>query len=152
MQVLESQPNLGTDDRIDGIEVISDSEAYESDASNPKPEDDYDISIAIRKVVRKCNQHPLYPLSLCLMQSYLTVKSFLNHLNTITIPKIVFEALGNKEWKETMRVEIKALEKNKTQELVKLPKEKKTMGCRWVFTMKYKANGSIKWFKARLVA
>lgn len=125
MQVLESQPNLGTDDRIDGIEVISDSEAYESDVSNPKPEDDYDISIAIRKVVRKCNQHPLYPLSLCLMQSYLTIKSFLNHLNTITIPKIVFEASGNKEWKETMRVEIKALEKNKTQELVKLPKEKK---------------------------
>lgn len=125
MQVLESQPNLGTDDRIDGIEVISDSEAYESDVSNPKPEDDYDISIAIRKVVRKCNQHPLYPLSLCLMQSYLTVKSFLTHLNTITIPKIVFEASGNKEWKETMRVEIKALEKNKTQELVKLPKEKK---------------------------
>lgn len=99
MQVLESQPNLGTNDRIDGIEVISDSEAYESDVSNPKPEDDYDISIAIRKVVRKCNQHPLYPLSLCLMQSYLTIKSFLNHLNTITIPKIVFEASGNKEWK-----------------------------------------------------
>lgn len=48
------------------------------------------------------------------MQSYLTVKSFLTHLNTITIPKIVFEASGNKEWKETMRVEIKALEKNKT--------------------------------------
>ena len=37
--------------------------------------------------------------------------------------------------------------------MVKLPKEKKKLvGCRWVFVVKYKADGSLEQFKARLVA
>ena len=33
-------------------------------------------------------------------------KSFLTHLNTITIPKTIFEASRIKEWKEAMKVEM----------------------------------------------
>ena len=33
-------------------------------------------------------------------------KSFLIHLNTITIPKTIFEASRIKEWKEAMKVEM----------------------------------------------
>ena len=32
------------------------------------------------------------------------------------------------------------------------PRGKKTVGCKWVFTIKYNADGSIEWYKARLVA
>ena len=56
-------------------------------------------------------------------------KSFLIHLNTITIPKTVSEALGSKEWKEAMKVEMDALEKNNTWDLVELPQGKKLVGC-----------------------
>ena len=49
-------------------------------------------------------------------------------------------------------MEMAALEKNATWELVPLPKGKKTVGYRWVFTIKHKANGSVEKFKARLVA
>ncbi|CAL8994835.1 unnamed protein product [Prunus brigantina] len=49
-------------------------------------------------------------------------------------------------------VEMEALNKNATWELVPLPKGKKAVGCRWVFTLKHKANGSIDRYKARLVA
>ena len=45
-----------------------------------------------------------------------------------------------------------ALEKNATWELVPLPNGKKTVGCRWVFTVKHKADGTIERYKARLVA
>jgi hypothetical protein len=38
-----------------------------------------------------------------------------------------------------------ALHKNKNWDLVKLPNEKKVVGCKWVFTIKHKANGSILW-------
>ena len=48
--------------------------------------------------------------------------------------------------------EKKALHKNHTWELVKLPLRKKTVGCRWIFTVKHNTNGSIERYKARLVA
>lgn len=47
---------------------------------------------------------------------------------------------------------MRALERNKTWELVDLSKEKKLVGCKWVFTVKYKSNGFVKRYKARLVA
>ena len=33
-----------------------------------------------------------------------------------------------------------------------LPRERKTIGCKWVFTTKYKLNGSLERYKTRLVA
>ncbi|WJX71430.1 hypothetical protein P8452_55426 [Trifolium repens] len=47
---------------------------------------------------------------------------------------------------------MKALEKNKTWSIMTLPDGKKTVGCKWVFTVKYNSDGSIERYKARLVA
>ncbi|CAL2241680.1 unnamed protein product [Prunus armeniaca] len=55
-------------------------------------------------------------------------------------------------WTNAINVEMDALNKNKTWDLVPLPQGKKAVGCRWVFTLKYKADGSIDRYKARLVA
>ena len=43
-----------------------------------------------------------------------------------------------------MRVEIDALEKNKSWEFMDLPKVKSLIGCKWVFSVKYKAGGLLK--------
>jgi hypothetical protein len=51
-----------------------------------------------------------------------------------------------------MHEEMEALHKNKTWDLVKLPNGKKVVGCKWVFTIKHKADGSVEPYKARLVA
>ena len=51
-----------------------------------------------------------------------------------------------------MNEEMKSLQKNSTWKVVELPKGKKPVGCRWVFTIKYKADGTIEQFKTRLVA
>nr|GEZ30356.1 retrovirus-related Pol polyprotein from transposon TNT 1-94 [Tanacetum cinerariifolium] len=51
-----------------------------------------------------------------------------------------------------MEDEMRALEKNKTWETCVLPLGKKTVGCRWVFTIKYNPDGTIERYKARLVA
>lgn len=50
-----------------------------------------------------------------------------------------------------MKEEMRALKRNKTWELVDLSKGKKLVGCRWVFTVKYKFDGSVERHKARLV-
>ena len=51
-----------------------------------------------------------------------------------------------------MDVEMEALNKNKTWELATLPIGKKLVGCKWVYTIKYRADGTIERYKARLVA
>lgn len=42
---------------------------------------------------------------------------------------------------------IRELEKYETWELVKLPKGKYHVGCKWDFTMKHKPNGMVDRFK-----
>ena len=48
--------------------------------------------------------------------------------------------------------EIKALEANNTWSLVSLPIDKHCIGCKWVYNLKYKPNGTMDKYKARLVA
>jgi len=50
-----------------------------------------------------------------------------------------------------MDKEIQALIENNTWEVVTLPTGKKPIDCRWVYRVKYKADGSIERLKARLV-
>ena len=51
-----------------------------------------------------------------------------------------------------MDAEIKALEANNIWTITSLPLGKKPIGCKWVYRVKYKSNGSIERYKARLVA
>ncbi|RWR77058.1 Retrovirus-related Pol polyprotein from transposon TNT 1-94 [Cinnamomum micranthum f. kanehirae] len=57
------------------------------------------------------------------------------------------------EWQAAMDEEMKSLHKNDTWELVQLPKGKKAIVCKWLYTMKEGSpgNDSIR-YKARLVA
>ena len=45
-----------------------------------------------------------------------------------------------------------ALLENETWELKPLPQDKHAVGCRWVFIGKYLSDGSLEWYKARLIA
>ncbi|CAL2258046.1 unnamed protein product [Prunus armeniaca] len=47
---------------------------------------------------------------------------------------------------------MKALEKNQTWTLETIPQEKRTVRCRWVFTIRHNVDGSIERYKARFVA
>lgn len=76
----------------------------------------------------------------------------MSNISSVSIPNHFQDALATSEWKLIMIEEMKALRKNGTWELTKLPKGKLLVGCKWVYTMKHKANGSIECYKARLVA
>jgi hypothetical protein len=51
-----------------------------------------------------------------------------------------------------MDEEMVALDANVTWELVALPKDKKTIGCKWVYKVKHNADGYVNIYKIRLVA
>jgi len=51
-----------------------------------------------------------------------------------------------------MRKELEALEQNHTWTLEHLPVDKRVIGCKWVYKIKFNSDGSIERYKARLVA
>ncbi|WKA09424.1 hypothetical protein VitviT2T_027072 [Vitis vinifera] len=70
-------------------------------------------------------------------------KSFVNQLSTVAIPNSVQEALADPRWKAAINEEMKSLQKNETWELVECPLGKKSVGCRWIYTVKYKTDAKI---------
>ncbi|GKB80093.1 retrovirus-related pol polyprotein from transposon TNT 1-94 [Tanacetum coccineum] len=66
-------------------------------------------------------------------------------------PVTYYEAMKDTRWRSAMDSELEALEQNKTWTIEKLPPHKKALGCKWVYKIKYKSDGTIERFKARLV-
>ncbi|RVW84320.1 Copia protein [Vitis vinifera] len=113
--------------------------------------DDSTLPIALRKGVRRCTDHPIgnYVTYEGLSPSY---RAFAISLDDTQVPNTIQEALKISEWKKAVQDEIDALEKNGTWTITDLPVGKRPVGCKWIFTIKYKADGSVEKFKARLVA
>ncbi|GAU20755.1 hypothetical protein TSUD_239490 [Trifolium subterraneum] len=95
-----------------------------------------------------------FPLSSSISYNHLSPahKHYICNLSTLTEPPTYEEAMCDEHWKNTVNVELSALLKNKTWDLVKLPLHKKAIGCKWVFKLKLHADGTIERHKARLVA
>ncbi|GKE52262.1 ribonuclease H-like domain-containing protein [Tanacetum coccineum] len=55
-------------------------------------------------------------------------------------------------WIDAMNQEMSALLRNGTWEIVDLPKDRKSIGSKWIYKIKYQSSGEINRFKARLVA
>ena len=51
-----------------------------------------------------------------------------------------------------MNEELNALHKNHIWDIVDLPPSQSVVGCKWVYKIKTKADGSIERYKARLIA
>jgi hypothetical protein len=67
-------------------------------------------------------------------------------------PQFYHQVVQHQHWRKAMSDEIHALEENNTWFLTDLPSHKKTIGRRWVYKIKFKADGSIERYKTRLVA
>ncbi len=59
--------------------------------------------------------------------------------------------IGNPKWDNAVDEEMVALDATATWELIALLKDKKAIGCKWVYKVKHNANGSVKKYKTRLI-
>lgn len=109
------------------------------------------MPIAWRKGVRTCTQHPIGNF-ISYEKLSPTFRAFTSSITDIQIPQNIQEALKIPKWKAAVNEEIQALEKNHTWEITDLPRDKKPVGCKWIFTVKYKVDGNVDRYKARLVA
>ncbi|KAL5733172.1 hypothetical protein ACOSP7_032514 [Xanthoceras sorbifolium] len=73
-------------------------------------------------------------------------------LATLYEPHTYREALTDPLWQQAMNEELDALHKNHTWDIVDLPPGQSVVGCRWVYKIKTKADGSIERYEARLIA
>ncbi|RVX21560.1 Retrovirus-related Pol polyprotein from transposon TNT 1-94 [Vitis vinifera] len=109
------------------------------------------MPIAWRKGVRSCTQHPIGNF-ISYDKLSPTFRAFTSSITEIQVPQNIHEAFKYPKWKAAVDEEVRALEKNGTWEITDLPRGKKPVGCKWIFTVKYKADGNVDRYKARLVA
>uniref|UniRef100_A0A2N9G4E2 Integrase catalytic domain-containing protein n=1 Tax=Fagus sylvatica TaxID=28930 RepID=A0A2N9G4E2_FAGSY len=67
-------------------------------------------------------------------------------------PHTYREASTNPLWQQAMADELDALHKTHTWDMTTLPPGKSAVGCKWVYKIKTRADGSMERYKARLVA
>ena len=72
----------------------------------------------------------------------LNYKKFSLAISSIYEPKTFQEAVVHDCWRQTIEAKLSALENNATWSLSSLPHGKKTIGCKWIFKVKFKPNGS----------
>lgn len=77
-------------------------------------------------------------------------RDFLVFVNAEIEPTQYTDAMSHPKWRTGMKKEVATLEKNGIWMLNFLPSVKHAIGCKWVYGIKYKANGIIG-YKAHLV-
>ncbi|WZY98804.1 hypothetical protein YC2023_071133 [Brassica napus] len=78
--------------------------------------------------------------------------AFMMSLDESSVPRSYEEAMLHQDWKESVGDEANAMIKNDTWFESELPKGKKAVTSKWIFTIKYLPDGTIDRKKTRLVA
>ncbi|RDY02144.1 hypothetical protein CR513_14444, partial [Mucuna pruriens] len=109
------------------------------------------MPITLRKGKQSCVK---YLISQFVCTDHLSVQhqSFIVVIDAIKTPTSVQEALKDENWVQVMKEEMEALEKNSTWEIVNRLKDERVIGCRWIYIVKCKSDGTLERYKERLVA
>ena len=86
------------------------------------------------------------------LPSHLRDFHYFSALASLQEPQTFHEASSNPLWQQAMEEELDALHKTGTLDLVDLPSGKYAIGCKWVYKIKTRLDGTVDRYKARLIA
>ena len=104
------------------------------------------------------NPAPFDSHALCRSHRVTTLPSHLRDfhcfsaLASLQEPQTFHDAFSNPLGQQAMKEELDALHKTGTWDLVDLPSGKSVIGCKWVYKIKTRSDGTVDLYKARLVA
>jgi hypothetical protein len=133
-------------------EVINTNRPYKQYMNSEDPKE---LIIEGKRNRRPVNSStPMYsgdPLKVLLSYAFSALCSSIVTGEPLTYEQAI-ESKESIQWKEAMNAEYNSLLENNTWTLTELPEDCKPIGCKWVYKKKFKSDGSIERFKARLVA
>ncbi|KAK0580980.1 hypothetical protein LWI29_008358 [Acer saccharum] len=101
----------------------------------------------------RVNEHPMTTRAKDNIRKPIQKLNLHTHLQSSEVePTTVVQALKDPNWRRAMSEECNALVRNGTWELVPPEVASNIVGCKWIFRIKRKTDGSVDRFKARLVA
>ena len=134
--------NQQVTDQSNSIEIVPKSSQIESTnyqlpprKSRGIPKQLYDPDPRVKVKYPIANHVSLHRLST-------SCEAFVNQLFTVSIPCSVEDAMKDPRTC-AMNEKMEALQKNSTWELTNLPKGKKSVGCWWIYTVKFNADDII---------
>ncbi|CAH9094642.1 unnamed protein product [Cuscuta europaea] len=158
---LAPTPNISAADDIEPTQDSLPLRRSTHTRAAPIWQNDYDIQLNTVKLADSPSQLPTtivhsgtpYPLSDAVNYDRFSVqhRAFLAAISANREPQTYKEAVLSPHWREAMQREIDALERTGTWQVEKLPPGKRAIYCKWVYKIKYKSDGSIDRYKARLV-
>lgn len=77
--------------------------------------------------------------------------ALMSQVLSVQEPSTLEEAQKDPKWVEAMQIEYDSIMKNRTWSLVDRPLKRKVIGTKWIYKLKYKADGTMEKYKARLV-
>lgn len=93
------------------------------------------------QVVATVTDTPVKPLFNCFLATITSTNDPVSFKNDVQRP----------HWVAATNTELEALEHNEIWSVTELPQGKTTIGCKWLFKIKYNPDGSIERHKSRLV-
>jgi len=106
---------------------------------------------SVKESVKESTEHPISQVFSTdnLSSSYC---AYINALTKYPTPTSYTQASKVKEFCDAIKDEIGALERTNTWIVCAIPPGKTVVGCKWIYTIKLNADGSLERYKARLVA
>lgn len=114
----------------------------------------YVTNTAMSRVLKNNSGSSAYPIANYINGNHFSAShcAYMVAISEVYEPKTYAQAMTDKRWRDAMGVEIDAQELNRSWTIEDLPPGKKAIGCKWIYKIKYKSDGTLERYKARLVA